>query len=193
MEQAPSAEKPAVVDPKWIWLKTRGAIVVSMMSAFVAAVGFDVKPRELIRPILMSAGFVEISVANQDTEVLINRIQDIAEKVPEHALIKQLRKLSKEAAPPFDGREKDIQLRLSEEAGSGTVGVVCRNSELRDTYLQFLSPNHTMVVLKVKDGACTQGEVQVNPETWVLLDLDQRRTVQTLKMYVLLHRPAELI
>jgi len=193
MDQAPSAEKASVLDPKWIWLKTRGAILVSMISAFVAAVGFDVKPRELIRPILMSAGFIEVSVANQDTEVLINRIQDIAEKMPDHALIKRLRALSKEAASPFDGREMEIQLRLSEAAVPEAVGVVCRNSELRDTYLQFLAPDRTMVILKVDDGACTSGEVQVNPKTWEVLGLDERRAMQTLKMNVLLHRPAALI
>jgi len=192
MDQAPSADKTSVLDPKWIWLKTRGAILVSMISAFVATIGFDVKPKELIRPILMSAGFVEISVANQDTEVLIKRIQDIAEKMPEHALITQLRRLSKEGASPFDGREKDIQLRLAEATVPEAVGVVCRNNELRDTYLQFLAPDRSMVILKVDDGACTSGEVQVGPKTWHLLGLDERRPMQTLKMLVLLHRPAAL-
>lgn len=193
MDQAPSAEKTAIVDPKWIWLKTRGAILVSMLSAFVAAIGFDVKPKDLVRPILMSAGFVEISTANQDTEVLIKRIQEIAQKDPEHALIRRLRKLAKDTENPFDSRVKEIQLRLSGSSVPEEVGVVCQNDELRDTYLQFLKQDRTMVILKVGAGACSRGEVRVNADTWKELGLDKGRTSQTLQMDVLLRRPAELI
>ena len=193
MDHAPSAERPQAESPKWTWLKARSALVISMASAFVAAIGFDVAPRELIRPILNSAGYVEISASHQDTETLVKRIQDIAHETPDHALIKRLRELSKEAASPFDGRDMEIRLRLSEQAARGAVGVVCRNSDLRDTYLQFLSRNQNLVILKVADGVCTQGEVQVNQETWALLGLDQGRPFETLKMHVLLHRPPELI
>jgi len=196
MDQARTAERPSVVDPRWIWLKTRGAIVLSMLSAFVAAVGFEVKPKELIRPVLMSAGFVELSVANEDTEALIKRIQDIADKKPNHALILELRRLAKETRSPFDAREEDIPLRLSESAESGPVAVVCKNSRWRDTYLQVTSREKSnLVILKVDDeGECTGDEVLVHPDTWALLPVDKRGgTAQTLKMHVLLHRPPNLI
>lgn len=196
MKSAPSLERTTIEHPKWLWAKGRGAVLFSMLSAFVAAVGFQVEPKALIRPILASAGFYEISVNYTDTEAVIKTIQKIDRTKSDHPLIKELRRLSKETDRPFQGQPADIELRLSKFAPEGPVGVVCRNSELRDTYLQFLSAESGLVILKVVDaGACNQArrdEVQVHPDTWKLIITQSGRTREKLQMDVLLHRPAKL-
>ncbi|HYS76762.1 MAG TPA: hypothetical protein VEL80_01390 [Burkholderiales bacterium] len=174
--------------------------VVSAIAAIGTALGVQIEPKELLRPVLASAGFFEISAAHQDTEALIKRIQDIDQAKPDHALITQLRVLSKESRMPFEGREREIHLRLSHRvAVAGDVGVVCRGSELRDTSLQYEFGRGGLVNLRLEDDdTCNQAhpdEVQLSPEIWHKLDLRAAASDAKLTMNVLLHplveRPAD--
>ena len=168
--------------------------VVSAIAAIGTALGVQIEPKELLRPVLASAGFFEISAAHEDAEALIKRIQDLDQAKPDHALITQLRGLSKESRTPFEGREREVHLRLSRRvAVAGNVGVVCRGSELRDTHLQYGSGRDGLVNLRLEDDdTCNQvrpDEVQLSPETWNKLDLRAAASETKLTMIVLLHPP----
>lgn len=192
MKYARSVVKAVVENPK----APRKAVIVKVVSAITAigtALGVQVEPKELLRPVLASAGFFEVSVALQDTEPLMKRIQDIDQANPDHPLITRLRALSKEGRIPFQGRDREVQLRVSRRVAAGDIGLVCRRSELRDTYLQYDSPRVGLITLRVEDDdSCNQAhpdEVQLSPETWDKLDLRPTTSESKLTVNVLLHPP----
>ena len=195
MEHVLSLLKALIEDPKR-FPKTLGAALISAVTMLMASLGVHVEPKELVRPTLLSAGFFEISAAHQDTEALIKRLQDIDQKDPDHGLIAQLRTLSKEGRSPFQGREREVGVRLSRIVAASDIGVVCRDSDLRDTYLQYVSPQAGLVTLKIEGAdSCNpelRSQVQLNQETWDKLVASSAAGDTKLRMNVLLHPPVEL-
>jgi len=190
MKQVPYQSKMLLGDSKWL-SKTFGAVVISGVSAMVAAFGIkDVDLKAQIRPLLMQADFFEVSVAHHDTEALINRIQDIQKSQRDHALIRQLRMLSKDGDSPFLPYLREIHVRRSTVALARDVGVVCRNSDLRDTYL-MANQAADMVILKVEGkDTCNltdPDQVQLTEDTWTRLGLGPNNT--HLNVDVHLHQP----
>ncbi len=190
MKQVPSQPKTLLGDSKWL-SKALGAVVISGVSAIVAAFGIkDVDLKAQIRPLLMQADFFEVSVDHKDIGALINKIQDIQKSQRDHALIRQLRMLSKEGDNPFLPYLRDVPVRRSTVALPRNVGVVCRNSDLRDTYL-MANQSVDMVILKVEGkDTCNLAEpdqVQLSQETWARLGLGPNNT--NLSVDVHLHQP----
>jgi hypothetical protein len=181
MKRVHSQSKSLLGDSKWL-SKALGAVVISSVSAIVAAFGIkDVDLKAQIRPLLMQADFFEVSVVHQDTEALIKRIQDIQKSQRDHALIRQLRMLSKEGDHPFLPYLRDVLVRRSTVALPRDVGVVCRNSDLRDTYLMHeANPSVGMVILKIEGkDTCNRADpdqLQVTEETWARLGLGPDNT-----------------
>jgi hypothetical protein len=194
MEQVLLLLKALIEDPKR-FPKTLGAALLSTITLLMGWLGVQVDPKELLRPVLLSAGFYEISAAHQDSEALIKRLQDIDQKQPEHGLISQLRELSKEGRSPFQGREREIVVRFSRVAPAGDVGLVCRDSYLRDTYLQVVSPRDGLVTLKVEGAdSCNhelRSQVLLNQDAWDKLVGSGATGDAKLRMNVLLHPPVE--
>jgi hypothetical protein len=188
MADIPSVLKATVDDPKRLVVAA-----VSAVTALAAVFGVEIEPRELVRPVLASAGFYEISATHEDAGAMVQRIQELAKKSPEHPLIGQLRTLSKEGRIPFEGREREVRLRLSPVSLSGGASVVCRSSDLRDTYVQFNSPRVGLVTFKLEGGEpCNHAapdEVQVGQETWDKLELRATTSDVKLTMNVLLYPP----
>jgi hypothetical protein len=195
MEQVLLLLKALIEDPKR-FPKTLGAALLSTITLVMGWLGVQFDPKELLRPVLLSAGFYEISASHQDSEALIKRLQDIDHKQPEHGLISQLRELSKEGRSPFQGREREIVVRFSKVAPAGDVGLVCRDSDLRDTYLQVVSRDG-LVTLKVEGAdSCNhelRSQVQLNQDAWDKLVGSGATGDTKLRMNVLLHPPVELV
>jgi hypothetical protein len=128
---------------------------------------------------------------------MVQRIQEIAKKTPDHPLITQLRTLSKEGRIPFEGREREIRVRRSPAALPAGVNLVCRSSDLRDTYLQLNSQRIGLVTLKLDGGEpCNHAapdEVQLGQDTWNKLALGSAMSDVKLTMNVLLYPPFELV
>jgi hypothetical protein len=192
MEQVYSLLKAFLSDPKRVWTTVAAAV-----AALAAAIGVErVEPKELIRPLLSSAGFFEVSAGHRQSEALIQRIQDIDRSDADHPLVRRLRTLSIEGKSPFQGREHEIRLRRSTIAPAGYFAAVCPDSHLLYTYLQSSarSPEVGLVILRVERadtcGASNErDEVRVNPGVWGDLVGGTGADTTTLKMDVLLHFP----
>jgi len=149
-----------------------------------------------VRSLLAQHGFFEISNDNRDVQSITAAIANLRER---HELVRDLRDLAQRNEQPFDLKERNVVLTVSERKSiaAGRAAVCEREDDLSQKWLLVWNPDgRSGFDVQVSERVvCTSADkqlVELSREDWEKLGVeDRRRTDAVVRVY--LHTPPELV
>lgn len=162
----------------------------------VAALFAQPAHRTELRALLQEHGFYEISNDNRDVRAITAAIAKLRER---HELVRDLRGLAQRNEQPFDLKERNVVLAVSERksVAAGRAAVCEREDDLTHKWLLVWNPDgRSGFDVQVSERVvCTSADkqlVELSREDWEKLGMeDRRRTDAVVQVY--LHKPPELV
>jgi hypothetical protein len=162
----------------------------------VAALFAQPAHRTELRALLQEHGFYEISNDNRDVRAITAAIAMLRER---HELVRDLRGLAQRNEQPFDLKERNVVLAVSERksVAAGRAAVCEREDDLTHKWLLVWNPDgRSGFDVQVSERVvCTSADkqlVELSREDWEKLGMeDRRRTDAVVQVY--LHKPPELV
>ena len=149
-----------------------------------------------VRSLLAKERFFEISDDNDDVQSITAAIVKLRER---HELVRELRELAQRNAQPFDLKERNVVLTVSERKtiAAGRAAVCEREDDLSHKWLLVWNPDgrsgfDVQVSERVVCTSAGKQLVELSREDWEKLGLaDRQQTDAVVRVY--LHKPPELI
>jgi hypothetical protein len=149
-----------------------------------------------VRSLLAQQGFFEISNDNRDVQSVTVAIAKLHER---HELVRDLRDLAQRNEQPFDLKERNVVLTVSERKSiaAGRAAVCEREDDLSHKWLLVWNPDGLsgFDVQVSERVVCTSADkqlVELSREDWEKLGVEGRRHTDAV-VRVYLHKPPELV
>jgi hypothetical protein len=162
----------------------------------VAALFGQPAHRTQLRALLQEHGFYEISNATRDVRSITAATADLRER---HELVRDLRGLAQRNEHPFDLKERNVVLTVSERksVAEGRAAVCEREDDLSHKWLLVWNPDgRSGFDVQVSERVvCTSADkqlVEISREDWEKLGLEGQRHAEAV-VRVYLHKPPELV
>jgi hypothetical protein len=149
-----------------------------------------------VRSLLAQQGFFEIGDDNRDVQSITAAIAKLHER---HELVRDLRDLAQRNAEPFDLKERNVILTVSERKSiaAGRAAVCEREDDLSHKWLLVWNADgRSGFDVQVSERVvCTSADrqlVEISREDWEKLGVEGRRRTDAI-VRVYLHKPPELV
>lgn len=152
--------------------------------------------RTELRALLQEHGFYEISDDNRDVQSITAALTRLRDR---HELVRELRGLAQRNEQPFDLKERNVVLTVSERksVAAGRAAVCEREDDLSHKWLLVWNPDgRSGFDVQVSERVvCTSADkqlVELSREDWEKLGVEGRRHTDAV-VRVYLHKPPELV
>jgi hypothetical protein len=155
----------------------------------------DRTERQLVRALLEEKHFFEIGPDNPRAESIAVALMNLAERHSAHALVSQLREMSRRLTGPFKGLESYALVEKNDfHVSSQGIARVCRGSGFEDMYLMIFGTGHpqrSVTVHAEKQRDCPEKMrevVELHSDDWNKL-FDETDAASQRSVIVGLHPP----